>query len=154
RVAAINITDPGRLADLIASNLSLKIEEQQELLELLDVTERLKRVHFILSREIEVLELGSRIQSRVKTELDKNQREYLLREQMKAIRHELGEDEGPGRELDDLEERLEQKAMPDYAREAATRELNRLRSMQPSSAEYSVSRTYLDIILDLPWMES
>jgi ATP-dependent Lon protease len=154
RVAAINITDSGRLADLIASNLSLKVEEQQELLELLEVTERLKRVHFILSREIEVLELGSRIQSRVKTELDKNQREYLLREQMKAIRHELGEDEGPGRELEELEERLEKKAMPAYAREAATREMNRLRNMQPSSAEYSVSRTYVDIILDLPWMES
>lgn len=154
RVAAINITDTGRLADLIASNLNLKVEEQQELLEVVDVTERLKQVHFILSREIEVLELGSRIQSRVKTELDKNQREYLLREQMKAIRHELGEDEGPGREMDELEERLEQKPLPEYARETAERELNRLRSMQPASAEYSVSRTYLDIILDLPWLES
>ncbi len=154
RVAAINITDSGRLADLIASNLNLKVDEQQDLLEVLDVTERLKRVHFILSREIEVLELGSRIQSRVKTELDKNQRDYLLREQMKAIRHELGEDEGPGQELDELEKRLEKKALPDAARETAKRELSRLRSMQPSSAEYSVSRTYLDIILDLPWMES
>ncbi len=154
RVAAINITDTGRLADLIASNLNLKVEEQQELLEIADVAERLKRVHFILSREIEVLELGSRIQSRVKTELDKNQREYLLREQMKAIRHELGEDEGPGQELEELEERLEQKALPEYARETARRELNRLKSMQPASAEYSVSRTYVDIILDLPWMES
>lgn len=153
RVAAINITDPGRLADLIASNLNLKVEEQQELLEITDVAERLKRVHFILSREIEVMELGSRIQSRVKNELDKNQREYLLREQMKAIRHELGEDEGPGAELEELEERLEKKEMPEYARETARRELTRLQSMQPSSAEYSVSRTYLDIILDLPWME-
>lgn len=154
RVAAINISEPGRLADLIASNLNLKVEEQQELLEIIDVQERLKRVHYVLSREIEVLELGSRIQSRVKTELDKNQREYLLREQMKAIRHELGEDEGPGRELEELEERLEKKALPDYARDTARKELNRLRSMQPSSAEYSVSRTYLDIILDLPWLES
>jgi len=154
RVAAMNITDSGRLVDLISSNLSLKVEEQQELLETVDVTARLKRIHFILSREIEVLELGSRIQSRVKTELDKNQREYLLREQMKAIRHELGEDEGAGRELEELEERLEAKEMPDYAREAAKREMNRLRSMQPSSAEYSVSRTYIDIMLDLPWMES
>lgn len=154
RVAAINIQDPARLADLIASNLNLKVEEQQELLETADVLQRLKRVHFLLNREIEVLELGSRIQSRVKTELDKNQREYLLREQMKAIRHELGEDEGPGRELEELEERLEQKALPDYARETAQRELKRLRSMQPASAEYSVSRTYVDIILDLPWEES
>lgn len=154
RVAAINITEPGRLADLIASNLNLKISEQQELLELLEVMERLKRVHYILTREIEVLELGSRIQSRVKTELDKNQREYLLREQMKAIRHELGEDEGQGRELEELADRLEKKAMPDYARETAMKELNRLRGMQPSSAEYSVSRTYVDIILDLPWMDS
>lgn len=154
RVAAINIQDPARLADLIASNLNLKVEEQQELLEKADVFERLKRIHYLLSREIEVLELGSRIQSRVKTELDKNQREYLLREQMKAIRHELGEDEGPGQELEELQERLDAKAMPDYARETAQRELNRLRSMQPASAEYSVGRTYVDIILDLPWEES
>lgn len=154
RIAAINIQDPGRLADLIASNLNLKVEEQQELLETPGVRERLKRVHLLLNREIEVLELGSRIQSRVKTELDKNQREYLLREQMKAIRHELGEDEGPGRELEELQERLDEKALPDYARETAQRELNRLRSMQPASAEYSVGRTYLDIILDLPWEES
>jgi len=154
RVAAINISDPGRLADLISSNLNLKVEEQQELLEQPDVRERLKRIHFLLSREIEVLELGSRIQSRVKNEMDKNQREYLLREQMKAIRHELGEDEGTGRELEDLQDRLDKKAMPDYARETAQRELNRLRSMQPASAEYSVGRTYVDIILDLPWEES
>lgn len=154
RVAAINIQDPARLADLIASNLNLKVDEQQELLETAGVLDRLRRVHFLLSREIEVLELGSRIQSRVKNEMDKNQREYLLREQMKAIRQELGEDEGPGRELEDLAERLEQKALPDYARKTAEKELNRLRSMQPASAEYSVGRTYLDIILDLPWQES
>src|SRR5690606_18905821 len=105
RVAAINITDPGRLAALIASNLSLKLQEQQGLLETPEVVERLKRIHFLLNREIAVLELGSRIQNRVKNELDKTQREYLLREQMKAIRQELGEEDTTGQELDELKER-------------------------------------------------
>jgi len=154
RVAAINITDPAKLADLIASNLNLKVEEQQEILEVPGVLDRLKKVHYVLSREIEMMELGSRIQTRVKNELDKNQREYVLREQMKAIRKELGEDESTGNELDELKERLDQKDMPDYARETATKELSRLRAMQPASAEYTVSRTYLDVILDLPWQES
>jgi ATP-dependent Lon protease len=118
------------------------------------VKERLKKVHYILSREIEVLEIGSKIQNRVKTELDKNQREYLLREQLKAIRKELGEEEGAGTELEELRERIEKKALPDHVRETANKELSRLRNMQPASAEYTVSRTYLDIILDLPWMDS
>lgn len=153
-VAAVNLSDPGKLSDLIASNLSLKVPEQQEILELADVKMRLQRVLFILNREIEVLELGSKIQSQVKTELDKNQREYLLREQMKAIRRELGEEEGAGRELEELRERIHKKLLPEHARQTAEKELQRLRVMQPASAEYTVSRTYLDWILDLPWEES
>jgi ATP-dependent Lon protease len=153
-MAAFNLTDNGKVADLIASNLSLKVPEQQSVLEITDVQQRLERVLTILNREIEVLEIGSKIQSQVKNEIDKNQRDYLLREQMKAIRRELGEEEGNSRELDELRERLEKKALPDYARETAQRELQRLHSMQQASAEYTVSRTYLDWILDLPWLES
>jgi ATP-dependent Lon protease len=152
-VAAMNLTDPGKLADLVASNLSIKVPEQQEVLELADVKARLQRVLVILSREIEVLELGSRIQSQVKTEMDKGQREYLLREQMKVIRKELGEDEGAGVEMDDLRGRIAAKLLPDTVRETAERELRRLGQMPPSSPEYTVSRTYLDWILDLPWKE-
>jgi ATP-dependent Lon protease len=153
-VAALNLTDPGKLTDLIASNLSLKVPEQQEILEQFNVKARLQQVLTILNREIEVLELGSKIQTQVKSELDKNQKEYFLREQMKAIRKELGEDEGTAREVEELRERLEKKALPDYVRETADKEVQRLRNMQPASAEYTVSRTYLEWILDLPWLES
>lgn len=154
RVAAANLTDAGKLADLVASNLNLKIPEQQEILETADVKERLQRMLFILNREIEVLELGTKIQTQVKSNFDRSQREFLLREQMKAIRKELGEEEGAGRELEELQERIDAKKLPQQAREVAEKELARLRNMQPASAEYTVSRTYLDTILDLPWMES
>lgn len=154
RIAATNLTDAGKLADLVASNLSLKVEEQQEVLELANVKARLNRVHFILSREIEVLEIGSRIQNRVKSELDKGQREFLLREQLKAIRKELGEDEGGAHELEELKERIETKPLPANVKETAEKELARLRLMQPASAEYTVSRTYVEMLLDLPWLES
>jgi ATP-dependent Lon protease len=154
KVAALNLNDPSKLADMVASNLSLKVHEQQEILEQTDVKKRLQRVHYILSREIEVMELGSKIQSQVKSEMDKNQRDYMLREQLKAIRRELGEDEGLSQELDELAERIAAKGLPEAARQAADRELKRLRNMQPASAEYSVARTYLDWILDLPWNES
>lgn len=152
-VAASNLTDPGKLSDLVASNLQLKVPEQQEILEEADIKARLQQVLVILNREVEVLELGSKIQSQLKTEIDKNQKEYLLREQMKAIRRELGEDEGGAREIDELAERIEKKLLPEQARQTAQKELQRLRVMQPASAEYTVSRTYLDWILDLPWGE-
>lgn len=154
RTAASNLTDPGRLADLIASNLRLKVSEQQEILEMTDVKKRLQRVFHILNRELEVLELGNRIQSQVKNEMDKSQRDYYLREQMKAIRRELGEEEGNSRELDELKERVAKKALPDIVRETVKKEMLRLSQMQPASAEYTVSRTYLDWILELPWLES
>lgn len=151
---ALNLNDPARLADLVASNLQLKIPELMEILGTLNVRERLRRVHFYLTREMEVLELGSKIRTQVKSELDKAQREYFLREQLKAIRKELGEDEGTSRELEELAERIRTKPMPAHAREVAEKELSRLRLMQPASAEYTVARTYLDWILDLPWEES
>ncbi|MCX7717432.1 MAG: endopeptidase La [Candidatus Sumerlaeaceae bacterium] len=154
KTAALNLNDPSKLADMVASNLSLKIAEQQEILELTDVKKRLQRVHFILSRELEVMELGSKIQSQVKSEMDKNQRQYVLREQLKAIRRELGEEEGASQELEELAARIEAKGLPEAARQAADRELRRLRNMQPGAGEYSVARTYLDWILDLPWTES
>ncbi|MBX7243871.1 MAG: endopeptidase La [Candidatus Sumerlaeaceae bacterium] len=154
RIAAMNLTDPGKLADLVAYNLSLKLPEQQEILEQADVKERLTRILHILNREIQVMELGSQIQSQVRSEMDKNQRDYVLREQMKAIRRELGEDESGARETEELRAKIAAKAMPDYARETANREVQRLGTMQAASAEYTVARTYLEWILDLPWMES
>lgn len=152
--AAMNLTDPARLADLVASNLQLKVPELIEILSITNVHERVRRVHFYLTREMEVLELGSKIRTQVKSELDKAQREYYLREQLKAIRKELGEDEAGSREIEELEERLKSKPLPEHAREVAQKELNRLRMMQPASAEYTVVRTYLDWILELPWLES
>jgi len=152
--AATSLTDPARLSDLVASNIQLKVPELIEVLSLVDVRERIRRVHYYLTREMEVLELGTKIRSQVKHELDKTQREYFLREQLKAIRKELGEDESASQEIEELAERLKNKAMPQYARETAEKELNRLRMMQPASAEYTVARTYLEWILDLPWEES
>jgi ATP-dependent Lon protease len=150
-VAAMNVGDPGRLADLIASNLSLQVAEQQEVLELTNPKARLERILVILNRELEVLELGSEIQSQVKTSIDRNQREYYLREQMKAIRKELGESEESGVESGELRRRLEKTAMPDYARQTTEKEISRLEAMPTSSAEYTVARTYVDWILSLPW---
>ena len=117
------------------------------------ILERLNRVMEILNRELQVLELGQRIQSQVKEGIDKNQREYYLREQLKAIQNELGEGDEQT-ELDELRERLEKAHMPEEAEKAAQKELERLKRMHPSSAEYTVSRTYLDWLLDLPWAVS
>ncbi len=152
--AAINLTDPARLADLVASNLGLKVPELIEILSMADVHQRIQRVHFFLTREMEVFELGAKIHTEVKSELDKAQREYFLREQLKAIRKELGEDESGSREIEELEQRLKEKQLPDHAREVAQKELSRLRLMRPDSAEFTVARTYLEWILDLPWLES
>jgi ATP-dependent Lon protease len=152
--AAGNLRDLARLADLVASDLPLKVPEKIEILSIGDVRERLRRVHFYFAREMQRAELGSRIQNQVKSELDKSQREYMLREQLKAIRKELGEDDSGSREISELEERIRNKPLPDHVREVAEKELNRLRMMQQSSPEYTVARTYLDWILDLPWLES
>ncbi|MBN1517405.1 endopeptidase La [Candidatus Sumerlaeota bacterium] len=153
-VAAANLNEPGKLADLIASNLNLKLSEQQEILEHFDIRARLKRILEIMNRELDKLQLGNQIQQDIQDNLHQNQREYYLREQMKAIQRELGEDEEASPELEEIRERLAEKQLPEYARETAERELSRLEMMPPSSGEYSVVRTYLDWIVDLPWMDS
>jgi ATP-dependent Lon protease len=154
QLAATNVDDPSALCHLIASTLRLKTEERQELLELVDVEERLRAVLRILSREVEMSELGSRIQSQVASEIDKGQREFFLRQQLKAIQDELGEGDEQQAELEELRGRIEEKQLPEHAAKAATRELSRLEKLPPAAAEYGVIRTYLDWILSLPWSEA
>ncbi len=147
-----NIQDPSRLADFVTGNLqSLTTAQKQELLEVLDVRVRLDRVHKLLVKDLEVLEVGNKIQSQVKTELQKNQREYYLREQLKAIQRELGEGDEQQRESGELREKLDACGMPEDVKKEALRELERLQRMSPAAAEYSVTRTYLDWLVALPW---
>jgi ATP-dependent Lon protease len=151
-VFANNVRNPGHLADIIASTLNLKLPERQELLEMYDVSHRLRRLTELLNREIEILEIGSRIQESVKTEMEKTQREYVLRENLKAIQRELGELEGGLRpEVADLRDKLATAPLTEEAREVATREIDRLESINPASPEYTVARTYVEWILELPW---
>jgi ATP-dependent Lon protease len=151
QIAAANIDDPSSLCSLAASALRLKTEEKQELLELVDVGDRLREVSRVLNRELEVLELGSKIQSQVQSELEKGQREFFLRQQMKAIQEELGEGDPEQAEANELRERIAALALPDEAVKAADRELARLERLPPAAAEYGVIRTYLDWIATLPW---
>ena len=149
---AANINDPARLADFIAASLSsLSTAQKQEMLETLDVKARLERLNKVLVKDLEVLEVGNKIQSQVKTELQKNQREYYLREQMKAIQKELGEGDDQQREQGELREKVEAAGMPEDAKKEALRELDRLSKMSPAAAEYTVTRTYLDWLIALPW---
>jgi ATP-dependent Lon protease len=146
-----NIKSPSILADLIASNLNITTTEKQGILETFDVRERLTRVHLFLNKEIQVLELGNKIQSQVKEDMDRTQREYYLREQMKAIKKELGELDEHTTEIKDLRERIKKAKMPSEALAAAEKELDRLAKIPPASAEYTVARTYLDWLVELPW---
>ncbi len=149
---ALNITDPGRLADFIASSLStISTVVKQEILETLDLRERMANLNRILIKELEVLELGSKIQSQVQSEVGKNQREYFLREQMKAIQRELGEGDDQTKEVEELREKIEAAGMPEAVKKEAVRELDRLARMPVAAAEYTVSRTYLDWLVSLPW---
>lgn len=148
-----SIDRPGYLADLIASNLNVSVPEKYEVLEAISLKERLEKVTILVNRKIEILELGNKIQSQVKGEIDKSQREYYLREQLKAIQRELGEKDDKSLETEELKERLAKKRLPDEVRKVAEKELDRLAKIPPQAAEYIVSRTYLDWILDLPWME-
>lgn len=148
-----SIDRPGYLADLIASNLNVSVPEKYEVLEAISLKERLEKVTILVNRKIEILELGNKIQSQVKGEIDKSQREYYLREQLKAIQRELGEKDDKSLESEELKERLAKKRLPDEVRKVAEKELDRLAKIPPQAAEYIVSRTYLDWILDLPWME-
>jgi ATP-dependent Lon protease len=146
-----NIKSPGILADLIASNLNIPTTEKQNILDTLDVTERLNKVHILLNKEVQVLELGNKIQSQVKEDIDKTQREYYLREQLKAIKKELGEMDEHTAEIKELQDRIAKANMPEDALKAAQKELDRLAKIPPASAEYTVARTYLDWLIDLPW---
>ncbi|HUF24804.1 MAG TPA: endopeptidase La [Vicinamibacterales bacterium] len=149
---AMNITDPGRLADFIASSLgTITTQTKEEVLETLDIRARMDALNRLLIKELEVLELGSKIQSQVQSEVGKNQREYFLREQMKAIQKELGEGDDQAREIEELREKIETAGMPEEAKKDALRELDRLSKMPAAAAEYTVSRTYIDWLVALPW---
>jgi ATP-dependent Lon protease len=149
---AANITDPGKLADFIASSLTtIGTPVKQEILDTLDIRARMDALNRILIKELEVLELGSKIQSQVQSEVGKNQREYFLREQLKAIQKELGEGDEQAREIDELRAKVDAAGMPDTVKKEALRELDRLSKMPVAAAEYTVSRTYMDWIVGLPW---
>jgi ATP-dependent Lon protease len=154
QVSAYNTTDPARLADLIASNLNASISEKQEILETLDVKQRLYKVMMMISKELQILEMSRKIQSEAASEMGKSQREYILREQLKAIQRELGETDDRTMELEEFKAKIEKAQMPEDARDAAEKELDRLSKMNPSAAEYTVSRTYLDWLVSLPWSVS
>ena len=153
QLAAANVDDPSALCHLVASTLrTIKTEERQEILEEVNVEQRLRTVSAILSRELEVFELGSKIQSQVQSEMDRGQREYFLRQQLKAIQQELGESDPEQAEVAELRERLEALGeLPEEVRKAADRELSRLERLPSAAAEYGVIRTYLEWILTLPW---
>ena len=153
-VFAMNISVPGWLADAVASALDLKQEERQDLLKTLNPEARLKMLSILLARELDVLELEDRIHSQVQQEVDRSQREYFLREQMRVIQNELGEGDVYTQELNDLREKIVEADLPDFVRDTALRELDRLGIMPPMSPETGIIRTYLDWILDLPWKET
>jgi ATP-dependent Lon protease len=154
QLAAANIDDPSILTYLVSSTLRLKTEEKQQLLEMVDVEQRLRTTAAILSRELEVFELGSKIQSQVESEMEKTQREYFLRQQMKAIQDELGESDPEQAELEELRTQIDAANLPEEALKAANRELSRLEKLPSAAAEYGVIRTYLDWILAVPWNET
>src|SRR5215212_1837202 len=151
---AANITDPGKLADFIASSLpTIGTVVKQEVLETLDIRARMDNLNRILIKELEVLELGSKIQSQVQSEVGKNQREYFLREQLKAIQKELGEGDDQTKEIEELQQKIDAAGMPEQVKKEAQRELDRLSKMPVAAAEYTVSRTYLDWLVMLPWQK-
>ncbi len=153
QLAVTNIEDPSALSHLIAGVLRIATDEKQDVLEEVDVTKRLRRLSEILAREVEVIKLGSKIQSQVQSGLDKGQREYLLREQMKAIQQELGEEDPDQAEVAELRERIAAAELPEHAAKAAERELSRLERLPAAAAEYGVIRTYLEWMVDLPWSD-
>ncbi len=149
---AANIAEPGRLVDFIASSLTtITTVVKQQVLETLDVHARADELNRILIKELEVLEIGSKIQSQVQSEVGRNQREYFLREQLKAIHKELGEGDDQAKEIDELRQKIDAAGMPDDVKKEAVRELDRLSKMPPAAAEYTVSRTYIDWLAALPW---
>ncbi|MCZ6767370.1 MAG: endopeptidase La [bacterium] len=153
KIIVSNINDPGRIADVIATNLEIDLERKQKILEQIDVLERLKLLSNVLSDELDVLRLGKKLQSDVKKEMDREQREYYLRQQLKAIKRELGEEDDRTIEIDEIRDRITEAGLTEVAKEVAEKELDRLSKMSPGAAEYTVSKTYLDWILDLPWQK-
>jgi ATP-dependent Lon protease len=151
---SLNINEPGWLADMIATAISLPFKDRQDLLIITDPLARLKKVNWLLAQELDVLQLEDEIQSKVQSEVDRSQREFYLREQMKAIQTELGEGDIWMREFKELREKVEKTALPEEARLAALKELDRLSQMPPMAPEVGIIRTYLDWIIDLPWTQA
>ena len=154
QLAVANLDDPSELGHMIASSLRLSTEEKQELLEERDVARRLHRLSELLARELELISIGSRIQSQVQSEMEKGQREFFLRQQLKAIQEELGEVDEQTAEANELREQIEAAGLPDHALKAAERELDRLEKLPPQAAEHGVIRTYLEWIATLPWSKA
>ncbi|MBA2256092.1 MAG: endopeptidase La, partial [Thermoleophilaceae bacterium] len=154
QLAVANVDEPAELAHMIAGALRIKTEERQELLEERDVARRLRRLSELLARELELISIGSKIQSQVQSEMEKGQREYFLRQQMKAIQEELGEVDDQQAEVEELRERIDAAELPEHARKQADRELRRFERLPPQSAEHGVIRNYLEWIVDLPWSRS
>lgn len=151
KIAIVNIDSPSRLADMIASHLNIGVPEKQQVLEAINVKARLQKVTALITSEMEVLEMATKIQSQVKSEMEKGQKEYYLRQQLKAIQEELGEGDERAVEVKELTKKIEEAKMPPEAKKEAERELSRLVKMPSASAEYTVSRTYLDLLVALPW---
>ena len=150
-VAAVRVDDPDKLADTIAANLVLSVEDKQNLLEIISPLDRLNRIISLLETEVDKLQVDRRVQTRVKRQMEKAQKEYYLNEKMKAIQKELGRKEDKGNEIDQLKEKIEESKMPKEVAEKATQELERLEAMPPMSAEATVSRNYLDWLIAVPW---
>ncbi len=149
-----SIDDPGKLADLVASNLRLKIEESQMVLEIIDSVDRLQKVNDLLSREVDLSSMQAKIQSNVRDEIAKSQRDYFLREQVRAIHKELGESDEKAQEIDEYQKKIKRAKMTKEAETEATKQLKRLEQMHPDSAESSIVRTYLDWLVEMPWSKS
>ena len=150
-VAAVRVDDPNKLSDTIAAHLAISVEEKQNLLEIISPLERLIRITSILEVEVDKLQVDRRVQSRVKKQMEKAQKEYYLNEKIRAIQKELGRKDENGNEIDELKKKLEQRKMPNEVKEKASQELKRLEAMPPMSAEATVSRNYLDWLIDVPW---
>ncbi|MBI5026427.1 MAG: endopeptidase La [Nitrospirae bacterium] len=153
-VVVENVDEPGRLADLVASNLGLKSEQAQEIIEITDPVVRLSRISEILNREVELLLVQQKIQSEAKGEIDKTQREYFLREQLKAIQKELGEIDERAEEIQEMKKKIQEAKMPEKVEKEANKQLKRLEKMHPDSAEAGTIRTYVDWLIELPWAKS
>src|SRR5215470_9046143 len=149
-----SVTEPGQLADLITSNLDIQVDEKQDILETFDLKTRMRKVLQFLSRQLEVLKVREKINTQVQEEMGRNQREYVLRQQLKAIKEELGELDEAGGDLDEFKEKIAQAKMPAEVEKVALKQFERLKVMQPSSAEYTVTRTYLEWLVELPWSVS